>query len=227
MQQLVLFGNRQLLCTQAILTIAYELELESMLTLYELDETTNEHMQCDYKAITPFSRVPTLLDHVTGVKVSDVGPIALYLCTQYDKASIIPTVQDYHRTVSDVFVYNAIFIEPISKLVYLTLNRYIFALGGHLHTAPFTSQEIADVEGMRGSLKKRLAIFDAMLGQERLDNDKRSLIDVLLVTYMWHVKDMFLDGIDGLDGLPNVQRWYLRIAQAPSFLKMSAECFRS
>jgi GST-like protein len=168
-------------------------------TLRPVDMMQGQHLTPEYLAVNPIGKVPTIIDHVTGVTVYGTLAIALYLADKHGVLlgdSLAERAAVYHWAgviASDLgpaftgqYIFNVVAPEKLAfPIRYFDeqIARLLKVLDGQLARQPFLA-------GARYTLADALGYPAAVSSAARLPN--------------------------GLQGYDHLQRWASEVGQRPA-----------
>lgn len=197
---LKMWGHRGSSCCQKVLWCAEELGLG-----IELTETGGGFGGLEteaYGRLNPNRIVPTLDDD--GLILWESSAILLYLASAYGRGSLEPSDARERGDAYRWIVWQDTTMRP--KLLPLNHGWMVVENPRHRH--------LYELEQMRLGAEKVWRIVEGHLeGRDYLTGDRFSMADIPLgiMAYWWY--RMPIDHFD----LPNVERWYARLAARPAF----------
>jgi glutathione S-transferase len=159
----------------------------------------------EYLELNPNGQIPTLVDGTFVLWESN--SILRYLATQYGaSSSLYPAEPKIRASVDRWLDWSLSTLQPAERPVFISLVR----------TAP-EQRDAAALEANLQTLTKRWKLLDAHLqGRFHLESEKFTIADIVLGAF---AKRWF--GLDGIERppMPNLERWYQRLAQRAPFKK--------
>ena len=158
-----------------------------------------------YLAKNPNGRVPTIED---GDKIVwESNSILRYLVLQYDESSLLyPSEPKLRSSIDRWLDWSLTTLQPAEKPVFWALVR-----------TPATERDANKLAADFSAVTLLWRLLDNHLqGRFFLEGEKFTLADIVIGAY---AKRWF--GLDGVERppLPNLERWYSRIATRPGFKK--------
>lgn len=166
-------------------------------TLHKVDISKGEQFSPDFVAISPNSKIPTIVDQESGITVFESGAILIYLA---EKTGYFLPVDRARR------------IQVISWLMFQMAN--VGPMFGQLsHFRRFAPEPVPyaihryEKEAFRlcGVMDKQLSTHEFLAGEY-------SIAD--MATYPWVATYEFLQL--SLDGYPHLRRWFKTLQQRPA-----------
>ncbi len=159
----------------------------------------------DYRALNPNGQIPTLVDGAFVLWESNA--ILRYLAMQYGTASTLyPTDPKLRASIDRWLDWSLSTLAPAERPVFIALVR-----------TPAAERDMAALAANLETVKARWILLDTYLqGRFFVEGDKFSLADIVLGAF---AKRWF--GLEGIErpSLPNLERWYQRLAQRSAFKK--------
>lgn len=164
---------------------------------HAIDITKDAQFSPDYLAVNPRAKIPAIVDHATGITLSESGAILLYLADKTGRLLPASGIARHH-TIEWSIWQAASFAPTLGHAHnFLTYNPGI---------APF-AEEI-----FRRDTQRQYQTLDARLeGRDYLVDDY-SIADIATWPWVSRFKRHEID----LSDYPNVRSWYLRLALRPA-----------
>jgi GST-like protein len=171
--------------------------------VHPIDITADDQFKPDFLKISPNNKIPAIVDRDNDYAVFESGAILVYLAEKTGK--LLPT-------------------DPLGRMD--VMQWLMFQMGGvgpmfgqthHFHR--FAKEKIPyAINRYVGETKRLYGVMDKRLGEAAfLAGEDYSIADVAtwpwVSRFEWHALD------DGLNGFPNVKRWYNEIAARPGVQK--------
>jgi GST-like protein len=156
--------------------------------------------QPEFLAISPNNKIPAIVDRDNGYSLFESGSILIYLADKVDR--FLPT--DYQKRM-----------DVMQWLMFQMGNVGPF-FGQTHHFARFAKEKVPyAIDRYVKETHRLYGVMDRRLGEvPYLAGDAYTIADV--ATWPWVSRFGWHELPDGLDGLPNVKRWYLEIARRPA-----------
>ncbi|HEY3596608.1 MAG TPA: glutathione S-transferase family protein [Paraburkholderia sp.] len=179
------------------LALPYE-RIDAGLKFGRLDEP-------EYLAINPTGHIPTLVDG--DFVLWESNSILRYLAMQYGQSSLLYPAEPKARASVDRWLdWASTALAPAERPVFLTLVRTPAAQRNTVKLA-------ADIEAVTALWK----MLDTQLqGRFFIEGEQFTLADIVLGAFAKRWLD--LEGV-ARPSLPNLERWYSRLATRPGFKK--------
>ena len=164
-----------------------------------MDLSKDDQFKIAFKKISPFSKVPVILDHENGKSVFESGAILIYLAEKYNK----------FYDVKDRNIINQWLMAQIGTVGPM--------LGQHHQFHHFNPGKSEFGEERFFKIAKRLyGELDERLGTSKfLACSNYTIADI--ATWPWIARHEWHD--IGLKGYKNLSRWYLEIASREAVIK--------
>jgi GST-like protein len=160
---------------------------------HTIDITRGDQFSPEYRKINPGSKIPAIIDHDTGVTLSDSSAILLYLAEKTGR--LLPASGPARFEAVEWLFWQAGGFGP-------TLGHAHAFLTYNPGKAPFAEALFAgETRRLYGTLEARLA------GREHIAGDY-SIADIAI----WPWVSRFQRHVIDLGDFPEVQRWYLAMA---------------
>ena len=164
-----------------------------------VDLSKNEQLKPDFKKISPFGKIPVIVDHENQESVFESGAILMYLADKYNK---------FYET-KDRNVINQLLMAQMGTIGPMLGQHHQFH-----HYNPGKSQfgeerffKIA--KRLYGELDERLSSSKYLAGNDYTIAD--------IATWPWFARHEWHD--IGLNNYKNLTRWYLDIASREAVIK--------
>lgn len=159
----------------------------------------------DYLALNPNARVPTLVDG--DFVLWESNSILRYLVMQYGASSqLYPADPKVRASIDRWLDWSLSTLAPTERPLFMALVR-----------TPPEKRDAAAIEADRQAAAALWTIVDRHLqGRFFLENDKFTLADIVIGAF---ARRWF--GLEGIErpSLPNLERWYSRLATRQGFKK--------
>ncbi|AXE94478.1 glutathione S-transferase family protein [Paraburkholderia sp. DD10] len=159
----------------------------------------------DYLAMNPTGKIPTLVDD--GFVLWESNSILRYLVLQYGEASLLyPSEPRLRASIDRWLDWSLSTLQPTERPVFWALVR-----------TPAAERDAAKLAADFSAVTLLWRMLDTHLqGRFFLEGERFTLADIVVGAY---AKRWF--GVDGVERppLPNVERWYSRLATRPGFKK--------
>jgi GSH-dependent disulfide-bond oxidoreductase len=167
--------------------------------------TNEEQFQPHFLEISPNNKIPAIVDRDNGYSMFESGAILIYLA---DKVGKFLPPQDHYLKRMDVIQWLMFQMGGVGPFFGQTHHFARFAK----EKIPYAIERYVK-EGKRlyGVMDKRLASNAYLAG------DDYSIADI--ATWPWVSRFEWHELGNGLDGFPNVKRWYSEIAARPAVQK--------
>ncbi|MGI9437785.1 MAG: glutathione S-transferase family protein [Geminicoccaceae bacterium] len=167
--------------------------------VHAIDITADDQFKPEFLAISPNNKIPGIVDRDNGYKMFESGAILIYLAEKTGK--LMPSDQLARMDVMQWLMFQMGGVGPM------------FGQTHHFHR--FAKEKIPyAVNRYVGETKRLYGVMDKQLGENAyLAGDDYSIADV--ATWPWVSRFEWHDLDNGLDGFPNVKRWYGEIANRP------------
>jgi GST-like protein len=171
--------------------------------VYSIDITADDQFKPDFLKISPNNKIPAIVDRDNGYAMFESAAILIYLAEKTGK--LLPTDQAARMDVMQWLMFQMGGVGPM------------FGQTHHFHR--FAKEKIPyAINRYVGETKRLYGVMDKRLGETAyLAGDDYSIADVAtwpwVSRFEWHALD------DGLNGFPNVKRWYSKIAARPGVQK--------
>jgi GST-like protein len=181
------------------ISIALE-ELALEYAVHPVNINKDEQFRPEFLAISPYSRIPAIVDRDNGLSVFESGAILMYLG---DKAGRFYPVELRRRTaIHEWLMWQMSTVGPF-------LGRAHYFLKYNAGRAPFAEDWFA------AEARRIYAVLDRRLADRECICDDYSIVDI--ATFPWIARFEW-QRID-LNAFPNVKRWYLATAARPAVQK--------
>ncbi len=164
---------------------------------HAIDITSGAQFSDDYLAINPGGKIPAIIDHATGITLSESGAILLYLADRTGRLLPASGIARHHAI--EWSIWQAASFAP-------TLGHAHNFLTYNPGMAPFAE----DI--FRRDTQRLYETLDARLEGRAYLVDDYSIADI--ATWPWVSR--FERHKINLSDYPNVKSWYLRIALRPA-----------
>ncbi|WP_213304500.1 glutathione S-transferase family protein [Paraburkholderia sacchari] len=158
-----------------------------------------------YLAMNPNGKIPTLADG--GFVLWESNAIVRYLAMEYGPSSLLyPTDPKVRASIERWLDWSLGTLAPAERPLFLALVR-----------TPPEKRDPAKIEADVQNVATLWTLLDHHLqGRFFLENERFSLADIVLGSY---ARRWF--GLEGIErpALPNLERWYQRLAQRQGFRK--------
>jgi len=158
-----------------------------------------------YLALNPNGKIPTLVDG--NFTLWESNAILRYLAMEYGPSSLLyPTDPKVRALIERWLDWSIGTLAPAERPVFITLVR-----------TPVEKRDMAKLAADLDGVAAQWRLLDRHLqGRFFLENERFSLADIVIGTF---AKRWF--GLEGVarPPLPNLERWYQRIAQRQGFRK--------
>ena len=177
-----------------------------------VDLMKGEHRSPEYLALNPMGKWPTLRDG--DFVLWESNSILRYLATgKSGGRGLYPIEPPVRASIDRWLDWTLSTLQPAERPVF----------HGMIRTPP-EQRDMAAIEAAVVKVAGLWAILDAQLaGRRFVENDMFSLADIVLGAY---ARRWF--GIDGIErpAMPNLERWYERLAERASFSRQIARPLR-
>ena len=171
--------------------------------VHPIDITADDQFKPDFLKISPNNKIPAIVDRDNGHAMFESGAILIYLAEKTGK--LMPTEQLARMDVLQWLMFQMGGVGPM--------------FGQTHHFYKFAKEQVPyAINRYVGETKRLYGVMDKRLGEAAyLAGDEYSIADVAtwpwVSRFEWHALD------DGLNGFPNVKRWYSEIAARPGVQK--------
>ncbi|MFC0396908.1 glutathione S-transferase family protein [Paraburkholderia rhizosphaerae] len=159
----------------------------------------------EYLAMNPTGRIPTLVDG--DYVLWESHSIVRYLTMQYgESSSLYPTDAKARASIDRWLDWTLAMLVPAERPVFLAVVR-----------TPAEQRDAAKLAADIDAVAALWKMIDAQLqGRFHIEGEKFTLADIVIGSY---AKRWF--GLEGVERppLPNLERWYLRLATRSGFRK--------
>ncbi len=168
--------------------------------VHPIDITANVQFKPEFLAISPNNKIPAMVDRDNGYGMFESGAILIYLAEKTGR--LTPSDPQARMDVMQWLMFQMGGVGPM------------FGQTHHFHR--FAKEKIAyAINRYVGETKRLYSVMDKRLGSSTyLAGDEYSIADV--ATWPWVSRFEWHDLDDGLNGFPNVKRWYSEIAARPA-----------
>lgn len=197
--KITLYGLKESTCTQRILILLHELDLDY--NFEKIDLFSGEHKKEEYMSIQPFGKIPAL--KVNKKIIFESRAILKYLAKQNkDKGDFIINFN------SDMWleIESQNYSPCLEKIVFEKLFKQMLNLGE-------PNEEI--VEEVLVKLEECLQVFDKHLeNQYYLAGNEFTIADISCIPYTYKMLELGYKSL--YKKYPNVYKWVKRIVHRPS-----------
>ncbi len=172
-------------------------EVELPYNVHKIDITKNDQFTPEYVAINPNSKIPSIIDHDTGITVFESGAILIYLAEKTGK--FLPTDQKGRFQVLEWLMLQMGGVGPM--------------FGQLNHFKKFAPEKIPyAIERYEKETLRLYGVLDKQLADKEYLCGDYSIADI--ATYPWAAVYEF-QGLT-LDNHPNLKRWVETVQQRPA-----------
>ncbi len=172
-------------------------ELELPYTAHTIDITKGDQMAPDFLKISPNNKIPAIVDHDNGVSMMESAAIMLYLAEKTGK--FIPASDKGRWAHMEWLMFQMGGIGPM-------LGQTHHFVKYNPGKAPYAEERyLNENKRLYGVLDKRLADHEYLV-------DEYSVADMAIWPWISRFDWQTMD----LNDYPNLNRWYLAIAERPA-----------
>ena len=179
------------------ISIALE-ELGLPYTVKPINISNNEQFASDFLKISPNNKIPAIVDHETGISVMESGAILLYLADKTGR--LMPQKKSAYWDAMQWMMWQMSGLGPMLG----QLHQFVKFNPGK---SPFGEERFLK-EG-----KRLYGVLDRRLEGKPYVVDELSIVDIAIWPWVSRFEWQTIE----LSDYPNVCRWYLQLANRPSF----------
>ncbi|KAH8980107.1 glutathione transferase [Lactarius akahatsu] len=198
-----LYGAPRSTCTRRVALIAKERNIPYNLT--PVDLMKGEHTHASYREHQPFGQVPYITHD--GFELFESRAIGRYLATLGSGTELVPTEPRARAKFEQAASIEYTQFDPVASTIAYekVFKKYL----GQETNEPLVTELVA-------RLNSKLDAYEVILGKQKyLAGEAVTLADLYHLPYgtiiFEHLK------LGGLDGRPNVQRWWKDITSRPTW----------
>lgn len=164
---------------------------------HAVDLSKDEQFKPEFVEISPYSKVPVIVDHDSGMSIIESGAILLYLADKSGK--FLPAAGEPYWRVMEWLMFQVGNVGPL--------------LGQTHHFVHFNPGKSEYAEKRYLEQNRRIyAALDRRLGEREFLAGDYSIADIAtwpwIARYKWQTMD--------LNAYPALKRWYIAIAKRPA-----------
>ena len=158
----------------------------------------DEQFKPEFKKLSPFSKIPVIIDHKAKISLFESGAILIYLGEKsgkfYDK--------DQRNLINQWLMGQMAYVGPMLGQA----HQYLFYNPGKSKFAE---------EKTKGYVKHIYEILDKRLSKQEFFSKEYSIADIAIWPWTARFERHQID----LNHYPNVLRWYRQISERPAVIK--------
>ncbi|KAH7136763.1 thioredoxin-like protein [Dactylonectria estremocensis] len=207
-----LYGALQSTCTQRVLLVLLELEVEYELS--NIDMQKGEQKSANHlNLFHPFGRIPVIDDD--GVRIFESRAICQYLVAKYGRGSSL--VFSEHRSAADVGYFEqaasieySYFDPSVKSLAYEKLFKGYMGLG---------EPDAAEVAKFTAMLHTTLEYYEKVTSSKQyLTGDKFSLVDLYHMPWFHFLSNLKLE--DEISKRSSLNAWWNQVRERKSWVTL-------
>ena len=164
----------------------------------KVDLGKGEQFKQNFRKISPFSKIPVIIDHENEEKIFESGAILIYLA---EKSKMFYENKDRLK-INQWLMAQMGYVGPMLGQA----HQYLFYNPGKSKFAE---------EKTRGYTKHIYEILDKRLSKQEYFSNEYTIADIAIWPWTARFERHQID----LNNYPNVLRWYLQISKRPAVIK--------